>query len=237
MRLIGCVNAYHDAALLARSLPALRRIVDLLVVADGVYAGFPVYDPRPYSTDGSLDVAGEYADVVVLPPFGDAGLRRPWATEVEKRNAYLVGRPGDYYLVVDADEVVEVIDGVIARAKISERDDWLVMLKRIGESMVEYPIHRLFRHRDGIRYHGTHHAVHVGEPPALIHPSGLEADAPASVFPGLRLAHLWNQRDQDRAERKARYYQDVLVPSETEFRARHGLGLKQDAPRRSKAGV
>lgn len=235
MRLIGCVNTYNDSKLLERSLPALRRVVDVLIVADGAYEGFPRNDIDARSWDDTYSLAQQYADILLIPPRRpdpDTDLRDPWPSEVAKRCAYLIGRRDDYYLVVDADEVVE---GDVPRETLAERDDWLVMLKRVGESMVEYPIHRLFRHRDGIRYHGTHHAVHVGD--RLIHPDGLQAEAPDSVFPRLRLAHLWNQRDADRAERKARYYQDVLVPSETEFRAAHGLGLKQETPRRSKAGV
>lgn len=230
MRIIGAVNAYQDAALLARCLPALRRVVDLLIVVDGVYAGFPAYDARPYSTDGTLDVAADLADVVVLPPFGASGLRAPWPTEIAKRCAYLMGQRDDYYLVVDADEVVEVLDadgrvnpsGRVDVAELVERDDWLVMLARDADATDPYPIHRLFRHRDGIRYHGAHHAVHLGE--HIVHPRGLEREAPDSVFPRLRLRHLWNQRDADRVERKGVYYREILTPSEREFRAANGLG-------------
>lgn len=228
MRLIGCMNGYNDEAMLTRSLPALRRVVDVLVYADGAYAGFPPYDPRTSeSVDGSVDLARAYADVVILPP---APRGAPWPNEIVKRSAYLIGRRDDYYLVVDADEVVEVMrdDGTINPlgkidvATLTQRDDWMVTLARAGDSTAEYPIHRLFRHRDGIRYHGTHHAVHVGD--VMIHPSALKREVPDSVFPRLRLSHLWNQRDTDRVERKGAYYRDALGPLEHEFRAANGLG-------------
>lgn len=233
MNLIGCVNGYQDAAMLRRSLPALRRIVDVLVYVDGAYAGFPPYSEfTAASIDDSINVAMSYADVIVLPPWRVGAFRVPWPDEAVKRSAYFVGGRDDYYLVVDADEVVEVLNedgtvnpvGAIDVATLVERDDWLVTLQRAGDTTRPYAIHRLFRHRDGIRYHGTHHAVHVGDPPSIIHPRGLEAEAPESVFPRLRLSHLWNQRDQDRVERKGVYYRDVLSAREHEFRAANGLG-------------
>lgn len=234
MRLIGAVNGYQDADMLRRSLPALRRVVDVLVYVDGAYDGFPPYSEiTAASVDESVNVALTYADVVVMPPYAtDGPLRAAWPDEVVKRSAYFVGGRDDYYLVVDADEVVEVLRedgtvnpvGKIDVATLVERDDWLVTLSRAGDSPSAYRLHRLFRHRDGIRYHGTHHAVHVGDPPTIIHPRGLEAEAPDSVFPRLRLSHLWNQRPQERVERKGHYYREVLSAREHEFRAANGLG-------------
>jgi len=233
VRLIGCVNGYQDAAMLRRSLPALRRVVDVLVYVDGAYDGFPRYsETTAASVDESLDVAHEYADVVILPSLWDE-VRAPWPDEAIKRSAYFIGERDDYYLVVDADEIVEVLreDGTINPigkldvAIMVERADWLVTLQRAGDSPSSYGIHRLFRHRDRIRYHGTHHAVHVGNPPTIIHPRDLDAAKPDSVFPRLRLSHLWNQRDKDRVERKGVYYRDVLGPREYEFRAANGLGM------------
>lgn len=211
MRLIGCVNMYQDASFLRRSLAALRRQVDILVCVDGAYAEFPAYGPGPVSTDGSVEVAAECADILILPPAA-GGVRRPWPDEIAKRSSYLVGREGDWYFVVDADEVVE---GEVDRAALASKDDWTVMLRRVDDTIPPYGIHRCFRHRAGIRYHGTHHAVHVGD--KLVHPETVK-----DVLPGVVLAHYQMHRDRDRVERKGEYYRKLAV-AEGAFRRQNGL--------------
>lgn len=229
MKIIGCVNAYQDAEMLKRSLPVLARLVDRLIVVDGAYADFPIYGGIPTSTDGTLDVARCWTDEIVWRPT-------PWENEIEKRNAYLIGEPGDWYLVCDADEVLEgAIFGraaepscacdrcsrartragaPVAEATPDGRDDWLVDLYRVEQHDLRQPIHRLFRHRPGIRYAGTHHAVHVGAD--LVHPDRLP------VVPGLAFRHLTAERPVERVERKGAYY-GILGPSERAFRAAHAL--------------
>lgn len=210
MRLIACVNQFEDASFLEQSLPAIRSTVDLLVVVDGRYADYP--GDHPGSRDGSLDIARHYGAHVIEPVNG-----LPWASEIEKRNAYLsVGDPGDYYFVVDADEIVV---GHIDRDIMTTHDDWLVDLIRIRKEQplrqdLRQPIHRLFKHRAGIRYHGTHHAVHIAD--RLIHPDRLP------LFPGAHFVHRTEYRDDKRNEAKGVYYR-TLVKQEITFRERYGL--------------
>lgn len=213
MRIIGCVNGFQDIDMLKHSLPALRKLVDVLVYVDGAYAKFP--HDNPESTDDSLALAQEYADRIIFTHKDRSGQMLPWVDEIQKRNQYLIGESGDYYLVCDADEVpvgIEAFDRILLRSK----PDWFVMLKRIGDNTKPYGIHRLFRHRPGIRYAGTHHAVHVGN--HLIHPqkSGLEP------YPGLVLNHLHLLRAQDRVQRKG-VYQEEMKKDEAEFRAKERL--------------
>ena len=201
--------------MLKHSLPALRKLVDILVYVDGAYTKFRHYGDNPESTDDSLALAQEYADRIVFTRKDRSGLMLPWVDEIEKRNQYLIGDLGDYYFVVDADEVpvgIEAFDRELLRSK----PDWFVMLKRIGDNTKPYGIHRLFQHRHGIKYAGTHHAVHIGK--NLIHPqkSGLTA------YPGLTLNHLHLLRDTDRVERKGEYYRD-LQKTEAAFRAKERL--------------
>ena len=226
MRLVGAVNVYQDAAFLSECLAALRPQVDRLIVVDGAYRDFPIYEEKDKpktaaSTDGTLFAARAVADLVIEAPGGE-----PWSDEIAKRNAYLqAGEPGDYLFVVDADEILE---GLIDRAALDSRDDWLIELYLVrphidashGEPPPRdgnpYGIHRAFRWRPGIRYAGTHHAVHVGD--ALIHPDSLLRDR----LPGVRLRHLSARRDPERRARKHAYY-DRLAPAERAFRAAHSL--------------
>jgi hypothetical protein len=216
MRLIGAVNCYQDVDMLKHSLPALRRLVDFLVVVDGAYSGFPLYNDDPESTDDSLALAQEYADHIIFCRKDITGKPVPWFNEIQKRSQYLqVGQPGDYYLVCDADETPTGTVH-INRDELAKQTDWLVVLSRVNDHIKPYPIHRLFQHRRGIRYFGAHHAVHIG--PRLIHPKKDHL----KIFPGLRLDHLQMLRDRDRVERKGEYYRE-LQKAEADFRAKEGL--------------
>ena len=217
MRVIGCCNAYQEAELLEACLTALRPLVDLLVVVDGAYRDFPWYGNSPESTDGSLALAQKLADVVVRCPLNYNGTHRvPWTDEIKKRSQYLIGWEGDYYLVVDADEMVE---GTFDRAHVCLKQDWGVMLYREEQPSTRYPIHRLFMHRDGIHYRGTHHAVHVGD--TLLHPDKV-VKIQENVFPGLTLRHTQCRRSLERSERKGTYYRE-LEQTEKAFRQQAGL--------------
>ena len=166
-------------------------------MVDGAYCCFP-FD-MPYSTDGTLRIAAELADEVIPTSA-------PWETEIVKRNQYLVGQPGDYYLVVDADEefVGEIPD--------LEQDDYQIELRRT-DPVGPYSIYRLFKHRDGIRYNGTHHALFVGD--KFLN----RRDLP--VVKGCHLIHHMD-RPRERVEAKGVYYRR-LKEQEAPFRAEYGL--------------
>lgn len=90
----ACVIFYNDQPLLEECLKSLKNVN--IVAIDGAFTDFP--HDKPYSTDGSLEVAKKYADVVVETDI-------PWATQVDKRNEYLKYVPdGDTVIVIDADE-------------------------------------------------------------------------------------------------------------------------------------
>ena len=195
--LIGCVNAFNEGASLRRCLFSLRKVVDYIVLVDGAYDLFP--SDVPYSTDGTLAIAAEFADEVIETTA-------PWQSEIVKRNEYLVGKPGDYYLVVDADEEV------IGSMPTLENEDYQVMLKRT-DPVPAYVVYRLFAHRPSIRYHGTHHALFVG--------NELLNKRKIPVVNGLSLIHHMD-RPQERVEAKGEYYRH-LKEAEAAFRAEHRL--------------
>ena len=96
MKLIACFNIYNEAAVLEEALQAVKGKVDKIIVVDGAYEKFP--HQIPYSTDGSIEIAVRYADELISP-------RKAWKSEIEKRNAYLIGKPGDVYLTLDGHEI------------------------------------------------------------------------------------------------------------------------------------
>jgi hypothetical protein len=200
-------------------LKRLRPAVDLIVYVDGAYPDFPSYDPKTSaSVDGSLETAREFADVILHGKRRANGTYEPW-DEMAKRNAYLTGDVGDYYLVVDADEIIEGktpgSKPEIDKALLATRPDWKINI--FTEQKIDWPLHRLFTHRPGIHYRGAHECVHVG--PEFIHPERL----PKDTFPGIRLVHKRTDRPGERNERKGVYY-DKLVSKERVWRAENLMG-------------
>ena len=214
--LIGCMNVYQDAMLLGVSLPALLSRVDRVVVADGAYRDFQAYGESPSSNDGTQNLARHFGAEVIEA--------RPGLDEPAKRSRYFVGNPGDWYIVVDADEVLEGMGRAALKTALSatQCDDF-----QIPFCQAEAPweanhrsVFRMHRHRIGMRYHGTHHALHVPGPDGqLVMPT---KPGTAPKFEGLLLRHLQMARPADRQNRKAAYYQK-LGATEREFRAAHGL--------------
>ena len=111
-RLIALLCWYEEAPQwLAATVASLRGVCDHVIAADGTYPGFP--DARVYPRSGR-----EQAEVITETAYAcNLGLtlispRDVWeGGEVEKRNAMfdyakIVGDPGDWVLIVDADEVV-----------------------------------------------------------------------------------------------------------------------------------
>jgi len=143
----GCVNVFQDKNGLRECLSALRGALPAdskLVVVDGAYKEFP--HDKPYSTDGTIEVAHELADIVIET-------KEAWENEEIKRSQYFIGKEDDVYIVVDADETIQ--------GKISEgitEDHW-ILLRRTNTPEKPYYIYRIHVHKPGIRYQGTHHAV------------------------------------------------------------------------------
>ena len=185
--LIGVVSCYNEEISLRRCLLSLRGHVDTLVVVDGAYCAFP--HERPYSADQTLAIAAEFADEVI-------GAHGPWPDEIAKRNQYLIGKPGDYYLMLDADEefigeLPELVD-----------DDYEIELRRT-DHVSPYPVYRLFKHREGIKYEGTHHALWVdGE---------LINKRPLKTLEGCYIKHYIGERDEQRKRDKGIYYERLRL--------------------------
>lgn len=148
MAIIACYNVFNEVKHLEESILSLRDKVDLIVVVDGAYKNFK--HDSCYSTDGTLDIAKKYAHHLFLTPD---------ASEIQKRNRYLIGIPGDIYLQVDGHEVWKgELDPTIAgnwRVRVKMSDGWHVFDK-------------MFRHYNGIHYEKNHYQPYVGDKPINI---------------------------------------------------------------------
>src|SRR5882757_3984281 len=112
MKIIGLLNWYEeDPAWLAECVASISRVCDHLVAVDGAYAEFPGSLKKPASSNEQVEIinrtaAGAGMGVTLHVP------RLPWFTgEVGKRNAMFrlasaFAEPDDFYLVLDADEVI-----------------------------------------------------------------------------------------------------------------------------------
>lgn len=200
--LIGCVAAYEEEALLPGCLQSLGRQVERLVVVDGAYADFP--HEAPWSRDATRAIAEAFGAEWI----GCGGLA--WRDEVEKRNAYLVGEAGDWYVVLDADERMVGSLAAVGLARgawyalevMGWRPAWSGWSVRVFEAPA--------------RYAGCHKAVWRGE--RLLRVEGAVCVAPEIC----RLAHLAGLRTAERQAAKAAYYR-VLGAREEAFRREQGI--------------
>ena len=92
---IGCTT-YQDSKSLKRMLDSSAPHVYEVLVIDGPFTDFG--NEGNVSTDGTLDVCGDYDNVRYIP--------YP-ATQVEKRNKYLEECKTDFLLILDSDEWIE----------------------------------------------------------------------------------------------------------------------------------
>jgi len=141
--IFGCINAYNEADMIEDCVEALRPYVDKIVIVDGAYKAYPHTCPR--SINGTLEIIKNISDIFISQA-------RAWEDEVEKRNAYLIGEVGDWYIVVDADEIIKgKIDRSIFNSSAIGYQMWI---KR--PSLPRSPVFRIFRHLEGLQYKYAH---------------------------------------------------------------------------------
>lgn len=169
----------------------------------------------PTSTDGSYGILRRFGAELYTHPEG-----LPWPDEITKRNEYLRGQAGDYYCVIDADE--RLIGKFPDEAGLSKSDVWTIKLYR-DDNIPPYPILRVFKHIDGMKYEGAHHAMWYGD--KLIKTD--DVINAGFVLQDCHLWHRWKYRgdtNQIRHQAKGAYYRYLLEKSpEKDFRAKHGV--------------
>lgn len=204
----ACLNVYQEAKWLERCLRSLLepyRKVECIVVVDGAYAGFPHECPR--STDGTLEIAERFADIVVSKDTA-------WENEVIKRNFYVQFVPeGHWWLRIDGDEILK---GDFSQFTPEPSDFAFCLNTAPSNGINPYPIHALYRKEATSRYYGTHHAVWFDR--TLV--PKLEEGRECPLFSGASLPHFRSERDKERVEAKGEYYKNSLQESEREFRGK-----------------
>jgi glycosyltransferase involved in cell wall biosynthesis len=202
--IIACIVVYNDIKLLPDCLKSLER-ADRIIIVDGAYKEYP--HEKPYSTDGTIELIKKLArndkriDLIEC--------KKAWKDEIEKRNACFQGTKGDWYLIIDSDEVLggKTVEqtGITPLRQFLETSD---------ADCVEMPIYspfeggydrapRVFRHRDNISYRYTHYLIFYGEELWKTHP--------IDVFDGSTLWHMPHVRSKDRKEKMTEYGKKLTI--------------------------
>lgn len=198
----ACINVFNDVEWLEKCAASLQGKVKAIVVVDGAYEGFP--HDKPYSTDGTIELARQFADIVVTKDTA-------WESETVKRNHYVKYVPkNEWWLRIDADEefrgnIPPDLQGVCYRIELQRTED-----------PIGYPIHALFKKGAHSRIYGTHHSV-------WWYRSLLPKLEDLPVLSGCKLVHHAAERDVERVKQKSAYYRNALRESEREFRQRFNV--------------
>jgi hypothetical protein len=135
---------YNDMPFVQTAVESVYDRVDHIIAVDGRYKDFP--GDEDFSTDGTVQYLRSLNKATVF--FA------PGMTEVEKRNEYLVGRKGDWYLHLDTDE--EWTGDI----KIPDADMcicWMAVDTTPNRNFHNMKRIRLFRHVDGLHYEDKHY--------------------------------------------------------------------------------
>ena len=160
----------------------------------------------PQSTDGTLEIAEELADVVVEAPGTH------WPSEFEKRNEYLKhGAPGDWFFVLDADERLV---GQLPEADDLTDTDYALTFRR-ADMAGDIPYYRLFKNIGRLRYEGFHYALWRDDDLVTKRVRQLPR------LDGVSILHLPLDRTTERVHLKGYYYRTGL--GEIQYRRAVGL--------------
>lgn len=200
--IIACVITYNDEQMLPGCLQQIQDKVSRIIVVDGAFATFPLHQGIPSSMDATEEIARCYGAEWI--PCGPT----PWATEMEKRSAYLLGEDGDWYVHVDTDErlagnLPELVDG----------NHYALI---IDDPQFRSWAPRIWQHRGHMRYEGSHNALWSDD--RLIHLKGA-VQVPPAICHIIHVPHLrpaWQQL----AKRK---HYARRTPTERDYRATHGI--------------
>lgn len=186
---------YNDWPLIQHCVESAKW-VDEIVAVDGRYPDFPQLNESDYSTDGTLEYLESLSKAVIIRAAG--------LYEVEKRNQYLVGKEGDWYLHLDADEV-----WVGGRPDIDNSVDAYVVKewrKKVTPVMDRV---RLFRHVDGLHYEKKHYWLQDGDGKTFAILARAGNGYRAGELKTCHIIHREEERPVERKSAKKRYYREL----------------------------
>ena len=135
-QLIVCIAAYNRAGSLRQAIASVQLVADRVVVVEGRFIDKRGDSIR--SIDGTAEVAREMGAEVIQP---QAAKSQP-----EQRDLYLLGKPNDWYLILDSDETLQ---GTFPKQDVlaSHMSSYQLVIKG-PPSWSPYPVPtiRLYRH-------------------------------------------------------------------------------------------
>lgn len=184
---------YNDYPLIKEAISSIKGKVDSIVAVDGRFSDFPGGDDL--STDGTR----EY-----LLSEGVQLIDAPLLDEVAKRNLYLVGEEGDWYVHLDGDEAWQ------GDVEIPDAD--MLVHKHFGKQKMRRI--RLFKHVPGLHYEHKHYWLkdRWGDTFSLVSKPGKKYRA--EYTDEIKILHL--ERSPERESQKKRYYR-VLRKRENQY--------------------
>jgi glycosyltransferase involved in cell wall biosynthesis len=152
MRLIVVMNVWNEAKHIAKSIESVIDQADEIRVFDGAYREFPAQ--KPYSTDGTIEIAKSYPKTRVITA------NKPYGSQIEKRTRMFEGgQEGDFFFKLDGDEYV--INPEIIRNHLNMDVGWCWVLSNLYRE--PYMTARIFKYQPGLHYAGRHHWLYNGK--------------------------------------------------------------------------
>lgn len=226
-RLIATIVFFNERELLPGCIESLEG-ADEIVLVDGAYADFP--HESAASTDGTLEWIKEMR--ASDPRIRLIAPDRPWVDEVEKRNSCFVGKDGDWYLQIDADERV-VGTGEFPLTELKAHlasypyDGLFLDIESKGRSAHGPERYlRVYRHLADLQYEMAHFILSGGGRYLGCELSSLGTGA---FYSGLHLAHLKEDRSPDRSDKKDAYYRRMALREAEALKA--GIVERWNRPR------
>lgn len=189
MTIIACVNAYLEEKLLPGCLASLRNQVDRIAVVDGRYASFPGESWK--STDKTVEIARAFGAEVILPPNDE-----PWPDQPTKRSAYLVGKEGDWYFRIDADE--RLVGKLPDVATLNIKNVYALRITW-PNTLLNSWVPCIFAHRGTMLYDKVHCALFSDGELVTTATNVVRLESP-------HLIHLKDYRSAERIQAKREYY-------------------------------
>lgn len=237
MRIVALLSWYDEPPTwLAETVASIGKVCDHLIAVDGPYAMFPGALSKPASGPEQVETilrvaAGSGIGCTIHQP------REPWwGGEVEKRDAmFRLGETfttaDDWYLVVDADEVVSKAPSDLRRRLAESTLDVaeLTLWERETQSRVaelvdtssDYrtPLRRLFRTLPELHIEQAHYVVTAtrdGVKRVLCGNRDVHTVEPAEQVWDLMLEHRHSQRTKGRLRLKDEYGKTGLIHEKVE---------------------
>ena len=152
MRLVVIINAFNEALNIRKAIESVHEVADEIRVFDGSYKDYP--HDKPYSTDGTLEIAAEYPKVKIYET------NKPYENQMEKRSKMLQeGKEGDYFFILDGDEYVANPEALKDYLNTDIGYAWT--LSNLYES--PYVIARIIKWMPGLHMAGRHHWIYDGK--------------------------------------------------------------------------